>query len=82
MLQVELKSGQTYRGELFEAEDNWNCQLKNVTATERVCLFSACAEQSKWQSAWATCLRLRILYVCGPFRSAMHARNVKLVENW
>lgn len=34
--QVELKSGQTYRGELFEAEDNWNCQLKNVTATERV----------------------------------------------
>mmetsp|Transcript_20052 Transcript_20052/g.60619 ORF Transcript_20052/g.60619 Transcript_20052/m.60619 type:complete len:130 (+) Transcript_20052:236-625(+) len=35
VLTVELKTGQTYRGELFEAEDNWNCQLKNVTATER-----------------------------------------------
>jgi len=35
-LQVELKSGETYRGELNDAEDNWNCQLKNVTATARV----------------------------------------------
>ena len=34
--QVELKSGETYRGELNDAEDNWNCQLKNVTATARV----------------------------------------------
>ena len=41
LLQVELKSGQTYRGELHDAEDNWNCQLKNVTFTERVC--GACA---------------------------------------
>ena len=41
LLQVELKSGQTYRGELHDAEDNWNCQLKNVTFTERVC--RACA---------------------------------------
>jgi small nuclear ribonucleoprotein (snRNP)-like protein len=40
-LQVELKTGQTYRGELHDAEDNWNCQLKNVTFTERVC--DACA---------------------------------------
>jgi small nuclear ribonucleoprotein D3 len=32
---VELKSGETYRGELFEAEDNWNVQLKDVTATAR-----------------------------------------------
>lgn len=34
--QVELKSGETYRGELHEAEDNWNCQLKNITATAKV----------------------------------------------
>lgn len=34
--QVELKSGESYRGELAEAEDNWNCQLKNVRATARV----------------------------------------------
>jgi small nuclear ribonucleoprotein D3 len=32
---VELKTGETYRGELFEAEDNWNVQLKDVTATAR-----------------------------------------------
>ena len=34
-LQVELKSGEIYRGELHEAEDNWNLQLANVTATGR-----------------------------------------------
>lgn len=34
--QVELKTGETYRGELAEAEDNWNCQIKNVSATARV----------------------------------------------
>ena len=33
--QVELKSGEMYRGELHEAEDNWNVQLSNVTATGR-----------------------------------------------
>ena len=32
---VELKSGETFRGELFECEDNWNCQLRDVTATAR-----------------------------------------------
>jgi small nuclear ribonucleoprotein (snRNP)-like protein len=32
---VELKSGEIYRGELVDAEDNWNCQLKDVTATGR-----------------------------------------------
>lgn len=34
-LQVELKSGEIYRGELHEAEDNWNVQLTNVAATAR-----------------------------------------------
>lgn len=33
--QVELKTGETYRGDLAETEDNWNLQLKNVTATAR-----------------------------------------------
>ncbi len=32
---VELKTGEMYRGELFEAEDNMNCQLKDVTCTGR-----------------------------------------------
>eukprot|EP00899_Mesostigma_viride_P008936 jgi/Mesvir1/18043/Mv09360-RA.1 len=32
---VEMKSGETYRGYLDEAEDNWNCQLNNVTYTAR-----------------------------------------------
>lgn len=34
-MQVELKSGEMYRGELHDAEDNWNIQLSNVTATAR-----------------------------------------------
>ena len=33
--QVELKSGEVYRGTLVEAEDNWNCQLTNVSLTGR-----------------------------------------------
>jgi len=32
---VELKTGEMYRGQLHQAEDNWNCQLKDVTATGR-----------------------------------------------
>ncbi len=35
-MQAELKSGEMYRGELVEAEDSWNVQLKNVTATAKV----------------------------------------------
>lgn len=32
---IELKSGESFRGELHECEDNWNIQLKDVTATGR-----------------------------------------------
>eukprot|EP00890_Picochlorum_soloecismus_P004546 jgi/Picsp_1/5092/NSC_02455-R1_small nuclear ribonucleoprotein sm d3 len=32
---LELKNGELLRGELHEAEDNWNVQLSNVTATGR-----------------------------------------------
>ncbi|XP_022772113.1 small nuclear ribonucleoprotein SmD3b-like isoform X1 [Durio zibethinus] len=28
---VELKSGELYRGSMVECEDNWNCQLENIT---------------------------------------------------
>ena len=41
MHQVEIKSGETYRGELWEAEDNWNLQLKSVTATAKVRILRA-----------------------------------------
>ena len=34
--QVELKTGETYRGTLVEAEDNWNSQMKDITVTGRV----------------------------------------------
>ncbi|RVW28304.1 BTB/POZ domain-containing protein [Vitis vinifera] len=30
---VELKSGELFRGSLIECEDNWNCQLENITFT-------------------------------------------------
>ncbi len=32
---VELKNGEILRGTMTEAEDNWNVQLSNVTATGR-----------------------------------------------
>ncbi|GAQ92316.1 small nuclear ribonucleoprotein D3 [Klebsormidium nitens] len=32
---VEIKSGETYRGTLIEAEDNWNVQLENITHTAK-----------------------------------------------
>ncbi|KAI9220122.1 hypothetical protein BC828DRAFT_406090 [Blastocladiella britannica] len=35
IITVELKTGDTYRGKLFEAEDNMNIQLKDVTVTRR-----------------------------------------------
>lgn len=56
-LQVELKTGQTYRGELHEAEDNWNCQLKNVTATERVGVGEL-HESPPWRLAIGVCATL------------------------
>lgn len=48
---MELKSGVMYRGELFEAEDNWNIQLKNVDATSKASgsihsVLVACVEGS------------------------------------
>lgn len=39
--QVETKNGELYRGELYEAEDNWNCQLRAVQMTSRVRRYPA-----------------------------------------
>ncbi|CAN1781862.1 Small nuclear ribonucleoprotein SmD3b [Linum perenne] len=36
---VELKSGELYRGSMLECEDNWNCQLENITYTAKVPLL-------------------------------------------
>jgi small nuclear ribonucleoprotein (snRNP)-like protein len=33
---AELKTGEVYRGTLVECEDNWNCQLENITFTAKV----------------------------------------------
>ena len=33
---VELKTGEVYRGAMVECEDNWNCQLDNITFTAKV----------------------------------------------
>lgn len=32
---VELKSGHMYRGKLLDVQDNMNCQLKDITLTQR-----------------------------------------------
>uniref|UniRef100_A0A453JCR1 Small nuclear ribonucleoprotein Sm D3 n=1 Tax=Aegilops tauschii subsp. strangulata TaxID=200361 RepID=A0A453JCR1_AEGTS len=33
---VELKTGEVYRGSMIECEDNWNCQIENITFTAKV----------------------------------------------
>ncbi|KAJ2348500.1 small nuclear ribonucleoprotein Sm D3 [Coemansia erecta] len=35
VITLELKTGQLYRGELVETEDNMNVQLKDITVTAR-----------------------------------------------
>ncbi|KAF9438076.1 small nuclear ribonucleoprotein Sm D3 [Entomortierella beljakovae] len=35
IITIELKTGAVYRGTLFEAEDNMNIQLKDITMTAR-----------------------------------------------
>ena len=35
IISLELKTGEVYRGQLVEAEDNMNVQMKNITVTER-----------------------------------------------
>ena len=32
---IEVKTGETYRGKMFETEDNMNCQLQDVTMTAK-----------------------------------------------
>ena len=46
--QVELKSGEVYRGTLVEAEDNWNCQLTNVSLTGRDGALFFLQKRSMW----------------------------------
>ncbi|KAF5794404.1 putative like-Sm (LSM) domain containing protein, LSm4/SmD1/SmD3 [Helianthus annuus] len=41
---VELKSGEVYRGSMIECEDNWNCQLENITFTAK---FEFCRKDGK-----------------------------------
>uniref|UniRef100_A0A8I6XYL0 Small nuclear ribonucleoprotein Sm D3 n=1 Tax=Hordeum vulgare subsp. vulgare TaxID=112509 RepID=A0A8I6XYL0_HORVV len=33
---VELKTGEVYRGSMIECEDNWNCQIENITFTAKL----------------------------------------------
>jgi small nuclear ribonucleoprotein (snRNP)-like protein len=44
---VELKTGEVYRGSMIECEDNWNCQIENITFTAKVLptLLSSIARQ-------------------------------------
>mmetsp|Transcript_17031 Transcript_17031/g.19018 ORF Transcript_17031/g.19018 Transcript_17031/m.19018 type:complete len:109 (+) Transcript_17031:3-329(+) len=35
VITCELKSGEVYRGQLVEAEDNMNIQMRNITVTHR-----------------------------------------------
>jgi small nuclear ribonucleoprotein D3 len=61
---IELKSGEAYRGELFECEDNWNCQLKDVTATARD------GRVSKMEHIFVRGSRIRLLVVPDMLKNA------------
>lgn len=64
-----MKAGENYRGELFDAEDNWNVQLKNVTATAKVL---ACTEPHGCQTvtpAACTC-KLWPIEICAHTRGS------------
>ena len=88
--QVELKTGETYRGTLVEAEDNWNSQMKDITVTGRVRRFalalnrpafpwfrvSACSASTLPSLAWhAHAARLRRPGLCVAARCT--ARRVR-----
>ncbi|KAE8805519.1 small nuclear ribonucleoprotein SmD3b [Hordeum vulgare] len=32
---VELKTSEVYRGSMIECENNWNCQIENITFTPK-----------------------------------------------
>ena len=83
--QVELKSGEIYRGELHEAEDNWNVQLANVTATARVRRPAAgaaaaagpapaCIPSAGPGAGWGCGCRAPLPRLRGPGVAARHAR--------
>ena len=45
---LETTTGEIYRGKLLEAEDNMNCQLQNVTVTQRNGQVSYCNIQGSF----------------------------------
>ena len=60
-LQVELKTGETYRGTLVESEDNWNSQMKDITVTGRVRGLRL-SEPGLWvRVSSLVCARVRLL---------------------
>ncbi|KAL0923470.1 hypothetical protein M5K25_007528 [Dendrobium thyrsiflorum] len=51
---VELKSGELYRGSMIECEDNWNCQLENITYTAKFSTVNCCEITSAAKILWIT----------------------------
>lgn len=49
---VELKTGEVYRGSMVECEDNWNCQLENITFTAKVCSLCSRYLRIRARSPW------------------------------
>ena len=46
--QIELKTGEQYRGVLKNTQDNWNCQLEDVTYTARVRNIYFASSDNAW----------------------------------
>ena len=52
-----MKTGETYRGQLVESEDNWNCQMKDVTHCGRV------GKESKMEHVYIRGSKVRMMVI-------------------
>jgi small nuclear ribonucleoprotein D3 len=59
-----LKSGETYRGQLVEAEDNWNCQLSSVSFTGKD------GKQQSMENAYLRGSKIRMVIVPDMLKNA------------
>lgn len=72
MTQVELKTGETYRGQLVESEDNWNCQMTDVTHVGRD------GKESKMEHVYIRGSKVRMMVIPDMLKHApMFKRSIR-----
>eukprot|EP01115_Flamella_aegyptia_P008833 TRINITY_DN36993_c0_g1_i1.p1 TRINITY_DN36993_c0_g1~~TRINITY_DN36993_c0_g1_i1.p1 ORF type:complete len:116 (-),score=27.53 TRINITY_DN36993_c0_g1_i1:167-514(-) len=72
---LETKTGEVYRGQLVEAEDNMNCQMKNITLTYKD------GRKTKLEYAFIRGSKIRWIIVPDMLKNApMFTKNVKGIQ--